>query len=114
MVKLKQSQESFWKEELTSLDLLQRDKLPVDENDDATGFPTFFGEIDSNRFSVCVNSNKLVLVDCSWVKTFVDDLKEDKIDSVSITANYGITSTEKEPITAFAYIKTMSLPLANT
>lgn len=105
LVKLKQSQESFWKEELTSLDLLQRDKLPVDENDDATGFPTFFGEIDSNRFSVCVNSNKLVLVDCSWVKTFVDDLKEDKIDSVSITANYGITSTEKEPITAFAYIK---------
>ena len=77
----------------------------MDENDDATGFPTFFGEIDSNRFSVCVNSNKLVLVDCSWVKTFVDDLKEDKIDSVSISTNYGIASTEKEPITAFAYIK---------
>ena len=76
--------------------------------------PNSFGEIDSNRFSVCVNSNKLVLVDCSWVKTFVDDLKEDKIDSVSITANYGIASTEKEPITAFAYIKTMSLPLENT
>lgn len=105
LVKQTQSQESFWKEELTTLDFLQSDKLPVDDNNDITNFPTFFGEIDSTRFSVCVNSNKLVLVDCSWVQAFVDDLKNDKIDSVSITTNYGIASAEKEPITAFAYVK---------
>ncbi|EMG50318.1 Nuclear pore complex subunit, putative (Nucleoporin, putative) [Candida maltosa Xu316] len=104
LVKRTQSQAVFWKEELTTLDVLQKDKLPVEANN-KPDLPSHFGAIDKNRFAIFVNSSKVVIADCSWVKKFVDDLIDDKVDDVAVDSQYGIASFDKEPVTAFAFLK---------
>ncbi|RCK65093.1 Nucleoporin NUP82 [Candida viswanathii] len=107
LVKQTQSQASFWKEELTTLDLLHTDKLPVDASDSSTSnkLPTYLGGLDEDRFTIFMGSKKVVIADCAWVKDFVSDLVGDRVDDVAVTPHYGVASSEPEPILAFAYIK---------
>lgn len=50
-------------------------------------------------------SKKIVIVDCTWVKDFVNDLVGNKVDDVAVAPHYGVASEEPEPILAFTYIK---------
>lgn len=112
LVKQTQSQASFWKEELSVLDLLHTDKLPADDtnttnnnNNSNKKLPTYFGSLDEFRFTIFMASKKIVIVDCTWVKDFVNDLVGNKVDDVAVAPHYGVASEEPEPILAFTYIK---------
>lgn len=110
LVKRTQSQEAFWKEELSTLDLLHTDRLPSDATNDnnknnSKNFPTYLGELDEYRFTIFMGSKKVVIVDCAWVKDFVTDLTGDKVDDIAVAPHYGVASEEPEPILAFSYIK---------